>query len=401
MPDQQSTNTATSAAEAYFAELRAVDKYIASDHFAHVTEFKPPFSEQVKVDVRNRIRIPEDIAIFDKTDDLQRQSARHYVWLRAITALLFVVFVSAGIVIRREFMAPLTELLSRPLLAQLVTFGAVLLCGFIFWLFRQGARWYVLDYRIGATVRDLAVIVLARFNKLVSDTKSACGHIDERADFGADLGWAQRAQGWARIALWYAIRTRALDTYTTTVFWKMRVFDTDIERLSRLLKGILLLVALSVLFDLQGDGMHASPTDWILFGVSLIIWVVAWYFLFIHWGKRISHGWYTDVIVLLLAYGAWTTAWLQWCGKVDIATVSIGALFVGFFWFGWIVSGERDDNDWADIFASKLGHDEVARMNTAFYFESISKRIENLIEQIIDDKRSAGQRGGPPKSGNT
>jgi len=379
----------------YFAAIRDADAYIAGSLFAHVAEPATPFTKQFKRTAR--YRVPQNKEIYDEADRLQGKCTRRYFALRVTTAALFGVFLWLVIGLCDVYGPHFIGRLGQSVLGSLLYIGAALLIGAGLALVRYGARWAFLDLYIKMPVGELAHLMSAKFNKVVSDTNIACGQIESRTDFGTGLGWAQRAWGWSMIALWNSIQSRTLDGYATTVFWKMQFFDIAAERTWRLIKGVLLIVALFALFYMQGS---EAQRIWIKGLVPVYcavgVWLVSWYFMFVHWKRRIRRKLPVDFLGLALAYAVLAAFW-TWKGasiSIDLTVSLIGAVCIVVFWSGWIVADERDDKELVQIFTSKLKIDDVATLNTSFYFNSISARFQNLVEELIDAQRST--RGTPP-----
>jgi hypothetical protein len=382
-----------SNATSFIEMLEAVDDYVATCDFARVSEFVIPFTRQLKQDIAKGF--PPDAQIYADIEKLQKEATQLYRMLRFNTAFLFVLFLAAADVLPR-LARVLAQHSVAPLAAELAALGSVSLLGFCLVFSRLGVRRFYLNKEINHIVKDLAFAVSQKFTKLVADTNLACNQIDARTDFGTGQGWAQRAFGWVRIALWLAMRCVGLDHFTTAAFWKMQVTDTYTERGFRLAKGYLLIIALGFLFNAyQPAGSNWLAAERLCLAAAAGLWTGAWYVLFLRHGKRLHRKWCADFWALFAAYTIVAAAWLFVNPLYETAwpAALMGAIMLAFFWFGWIVAGERDDQELVGIFTAKV--DKVTPLNTAYFFNSISSRVQNLVEQIIDAQRS--NRGSPPK----
>jgi uncharacterized integral membrane protein len=372
----------------FFRAIREADDYVAGSLFARVVKFATPFTQQYKT--TQRYRVPQYKDIYDEADKLQTRCAWRYSALRAITALLFAVFL---LIATDAF--DIDTLFGGYAAGAGSSAIAALVAGIVLTLCRLGVRKLFLDFYIDKPVWKLAHYMSAKYNRAVAETNAACGQIESRTDFGTGLGWAQRAMGWSKIAQWNAVKTRALDGYTTVVFWKIQVFDTNTERSWRLIKGFLLVAGLSVLFYEQGDG---AQRNWIAGGLPVLLaaaaWACGWYFIFLHRGKRIRRKWPVDFFVLLALYAVLALVWVWHGGGANWTPVLTGMLMLAVFWFGWIVLDERDDAMWTDKFVEELHIDDITGQSPAFYFNSVAVRFQNLVEEVIDAERSP--RGNPP-----
>jgi hypothetical protein len=382
-----------SNATSYLEMLEAVEDYVATCNFARVAEFVTPFTRQLKHSIAKGY--PPDTQIYADIEKLQKEATQLYRKLRYNTAFLFVIFLAAADVLP-WLVRVLTQHSVVPLAAELAALASVSLLGICLVFSRLGLRRFYLNKEIHHIVKDLAFAVSQKFTKLVADTNLACNQIDSRTDFGTGQGWAQRAFGWVRIALWLAMRCVGLDHYTTAAFWKMQVTDTYTERGFRLAKGYLLIIALGILFDAyRPAGGNWLAGELLCLAAAAALWTGAWYFLFLRHRKRLRRKWCADFWALFAVYAVAAAAWL--CANPLYETAwpaaLMGAVMLAFFWFGWIVMGERDDQELVGIFTAKI--DKVTPLNTAYFFNSISSRVQNLVEQIIDAQRS--NRGSPPK----
>jgi|GEM_PF-1821870 len=398
MPDMTRDNKPNSEAEYYSDRLQKVDEYIKRSLFGQVSEFTRPFSEQHKRDVI--YRIPEDIDVYNKADRLQTESRVTYFWLRFFSTILFFIFILSPTL---AYILIPDNLLKNPFLHltlfTLAAFAAaILLAGA-----RLGLRWYAIDHRIEGRIKDLAMIVTARFNEIKEETNRACNKIDSRTENGTG-SWPQRARGWTRIALWSTIRGDAIDRYATTVFWKTHVSVSNMELFGRLIKGFGLIAGLSLLFFAYGENRNDNALFYIISPlIMLILWCLFWGLTFIPTDSSRTRYAPSHIIFLIVAYAGFAGAWLctaplnnsTGITAKDIEAVIIGFLFVMAFWYGWIVLGEKDDDTWTKSFISQVTVDKQAAPNTAFYFNTLSDRIQNLIEEIIDRERSS--RGTPPQ----
>ncbi len=393
MSDETPQNQALEAEAAlYFARLEKVDAYINRSLFAQVSKFRRPFSAQHKDDVR--YRLPEDAQIYDEADRLQAKSGEAYLALRIITACLLFIYLGCLIALCQYLPDVVPFANGVPRLILLI--GMAIITGAFLAVIRFVLRWYIIEHIVDKLVGKLAHFVASKFNEIKAETNHACSRIDSRTENGTG-GWAQRAKGWSRIALWSTIRGDALDRYATTVFWKMHVSVTNTERLFRLLKGILLVVAIFILFWRTGsDKQQAWLFNPVCIGLTGLGWVVAWYFIFIRERSSAKPNRLAQFLYLFGAYMVFTLIWI-WVGGLqhfDLTAPSIGAVFVSLFWFGWIVVDEKDDDLWTSNFIAELAVDKQAAPNTSFYFNILSERIQNLVEEIIDKDRSG--RGTPP-----
>lgn len=382
---------ASAAAASYFEMLEAVDAFVSRADFARVSKFVTPFTRQFKESIA--AGYPTDAQLYHEIEDLQKGATKLYRSLRVTTAFLFVLFLAAADAFPyaiRHF----SRYVAMPWWASLAVIACIALLGVTLASSRLGLRKHFLDFRIDHIVKELASTVSQKFAKLVTDTNAACSQIDARSDFGTGQLWTERAYGWIRIALWLAMRCIGLDHYVTTAFWKMQVTDTYTERFFRLLKGILLVIALGILFD----AYRPAGSDWLLGELSclaagLLLWAAAWYFLFVRHGKRLRRKWNRDFWALFGVYAVAAGFWLGVHPSPQTAwpPAVLGAVLVIAFWFGWIVAGERDDQELVDIFTKKIN--KISPPNTAHFFNPISSRVKNLVAEIIDAQRSG--RGSP------
>jgi hypothetical protein len=376
--------TPKTAAEKYFDALKNIDAYIEGSIFGRVHEFKKPFTRQYKHELFDRF--PNDRDIYAKADKLQTSSSAYYAMMRIITGVLFMVLLIVAWACHFYLFDFIAARGSDPAVAHLAVLAIVAACGLLLLASRRVARWVLLNLIIGNKVRELAYSVSSKFDKLVTDTNGACGQIDLRADFGTNLSWPERAKGWTKIALWRAIRCGGLDRYTTAVFWKAQVTDTITERISRTAKCALLAIALPCMFAYQTiDVEHSGIGAWPVLLAAEAAMLVCWYFKLFHKRHHKDRAWKRDSIYLFLPYLIFATCWSVQCrdALAEWPAVLLGALLTGAFWFGWIVDDERDNHELVSIFTDELKTDEVMSLNTAYYFEAISKRVENLILEIM------------------
>lgn len=309
----------------FFAKIEAADLVAQkAQQFGRVSKIVLPFSAQLKEELRDFH--PEDEAVYNRADELQKNSANTYLLLRSLTYASFFVFMTAVVTLCYFHSAsgdgPMAWTKDGLLLNTTIA-----LMAYLFYWIRRALRGHILYNVIQNQVSRLSFALAQAKNDLEKEISGASGRIDLRQDPALpNLPQTQRAYGWTKVLLWGAKRWEGLDRYATTVLWKMDLFDGRVELAGMIAKGATLAAGL------------------------LAIWL----------GRNFD---------------------------VDVAVVAASAISTVAFVWVWVLSNRAPADYWRQLLVREVVRDEKQKKAGAHYFNIMAVRVQNLVAQMKDAGR--------------
>ena len=373
------------------SDLDHANAYAQAGRFALHLPFRMPYTAQIRDGIRRQNRKDTDVYLW--SDRFLTNWTNNYAILRLLTGLLFLMFLLAADWIYDGPRAGSFAFRSSGLSATEYRFLGIAAVGLAFLFIRFAARRIFACYFFLPSVRRFGRGVAGVMATSIAGVRDACDRMQHSMASYSDKPWPERAGDWCKIALWHAKRGEDLERYTAAVLWKLRVSLTRYEAVSRLAKGLLVMVCLIGFLEASGTPPQRAWIDITPapFCGMAILWIGLWLAFFRHPDEgRPANSPERNVgfVILLCSYlglfELWSLAGARHSEgpfSPSLGPLVAGPLVITLFWFGWVTGDEQNNAKFMDAFSAEVAN-KLQEPNAKGYFECFALHISQLVRMI-------------------